>query len=137
MPTLPRTQAQALLPWALVAIGFAAVYVPSFIDLFNGIWATDQHGHGPIVLAVAAWLMFRRWPQVRASAPAPAVAAGWAVVAVGLVLYVLGRSQDILLFEIGSLLWLVTGTLLLFRGPAALKALRFASSKLSYRRSPV
>ncbi len=81
MPTLPRAQAQALLPWTLVAIGFAAV------------------------------------------APAPAVAAGWAVVAVGLVLYVLGRSQDILLFEIGSLLWLVTGTLLLFRGPAALKAL--------------
>jgi hypothetical protein len=51
--------------------GFAAVYIPSFIDLFNGIWPTDQQGHGPIVLAVAAWLMFRRWPQVRASAPAP------------------------------------------------------------------
>ncbi len=125
MPTLPRAQPQALLPWALVAIGFAAVYIPSFIDLFNGIWATDQQGHGPIVLAVAAWLMFRRWPQVRATAPAPAVPAGWAVVAVGLLLYVLGRSQDILMFEIGSLLWLVTGTLLLFRGPAALKVLWF------------
>ena len=125
MPTHPRAQAQALLPWALVAIGFAAVYIPSFIDLFNGIWATDQQGHGPIVLAVAAWLMFRRWPQVRATAPAPAVAAGWAVVAVGLLLYVLGRSQDILIFEIGSLLWLVTGTLLLFRGPAALRVLWF------------
>ncbi len=83
MPTLPRAQPQALLPWALVAIGFAAVYIPSFIDLFNGIWSTDQQGHGPIVLAVAAWLMFRRWPQVRATAPAPAVVAGWAVVAVG------------------------------------------------------
>ncbi len=96
MPTHPRAQPQALLPWALVAIGFAAVYIPSFIDLFNCIWATDQQGHGPIVLAVAAWLMFRRWPQVRATEPAPAVAAGWAVVAVGLLLYVLGRSLDIL-----------------------------------------
>ncbi len=91
MPTLPRTQAQALLPWALVAIGFAAVYIPSFIDLFNGTWATDQQGHGPIALAV---------------------------VAVGLLLYVLGRWQDTLLFEIGSLLWLVTGTLLLFPSPS-------------------
>jgi hypothetical protein len=51
----------------------------------------------------------------------------WAVVALGLLLYVLGRSQDILLFEIGSLLWLVVGTLLLFRGPAALKALWFVA----------
>ncbi len=37
----------------------------------------------------------------------------------------LGRSQDILIFEMGSMLWLVAGTLLLFRGPTALKAMWF------------
>ena len=125
MPTHLRPFAPGLLPWALVAIGFAAVYGPSLVDLLNGIWGTDQQGHGPIVLAVAAWLMVRRWPQVRATAPAPAVGAGWTMVTIGLLLYVLGRSQDILMFEIGSMLWLVAGTLLLFRGPAALKVLWF------------
>jgi exosortase B len=125
MPTHLRAPLTELLPWAFVAIGFGAVYGPSLLDLFNGLWATDQHGHGPIVLAVSAWLMLRRWPQVRATEPKPAVGAGWAVVSVGLLLYVLGRSQDILIFEMGSMIWLVAGTLLLFRGPAALKAMWF------------
>jgi exosortase B len=110
-----------LLPWVLVATGFGALYTPSFIDLFNGLWATDQQGHGPIVLGVAAWLMWRRWPELRATPAAPAARAGWAVVGFGLLLYVLGRSQDILMFELGSLIWLVAGALLLFHGPAALR----------------
>ncbi|MEQ1806568.1 MAG: exosortase B [Burkholderiaceae bacterium] len=125
MPFPLRAKLPELLPWALVAVGFLAVYGPSLIDLMNGLWATEQHGHGPIVLAVSIWLMLRRWPQVRASEPAPAVGAGWAVAGIGLLLYVLGRSQDILIFEMGSMLWLVAGALLLFRGPAALKAMWF------------
>ncbi len=125
MPFPLRAKLPELLPWALVAVGFLAVYGPSLVDLMNGLWATEQHGHGPIVLAVSLWLMLRRWPQVRASEPAPAIGAGWAVVGIGLLLYTFGRSQDILIFEMGSMLWLVAGTLLLFRGPAALKAMWF------------
>ncbi|MDP1633877.1 MAG: exosortase B, partial [Gallionellaceae bacterium] len=53
-------------------------------------------------------------------------AAGWPVFVVGLLLYIVGRSQDILLFEIGSLIWLLTGILLLTRGGAAVKAQWFA-----------
>jgi exosortase B len=45
---------------------------------------------------------------------------------VGLLLYALGRSQDILLLEIGSAIWLLVGLLLLQRGTAALKAQWFA-----------
>jgi exosortase B len=44
----------------------------------------------------------------------------------GLLLYALGRSQDILLFEVGSVIWLLAGLLLLQRGPAALKTQWFA-----------
>eukprot|EP01038_Epipyxis_sp_PR26KG_P001810 gene1810-2555_t len=51
---------------------------------------------------------------------------GWPVLGFGLLLYALGRSQDILFFEIGSFLWLLAGLLLLLRGAAALKAQWFA-----------
>jgi exosortase B len=51
---------------------------------------------------------------------------GWPIFVVGLLLYALGRSQDILLFEIGSAIWLLVGLLLLQRGTAALKAQWFA-----------
>ncbi len=53
---------------------------------------------------------------------AGAPVAGWPIFIFGLLLYVIGRSQDILLFEIGSVIWLFSGILLLIRGPRALKA---------------
>ena len=43
-----------------------------------------------------------------------------------LLMYALGRSQDILIFEIGSVIWLLIGLCLLQRGVAALKAQWFA-----------
>jgi exosortase B len=51
---------------------------------------------------------------------------GWPVFVFGLLLYALGRSQDILLFEIGSVIWLLIGIALLNLGPKALKAQWFA-----------
>jgi exosortase B len=113
-----------LLTWLPIAAGLIVLYLPSLVDLFRGVWSTDQQAHGPIVLGIACWLIYRKWPEmVRLSdgqAAAPAV--GWPVFIFGLLLYVIGRSQDILAFEIGSVLWLFSGILLLLRGPGALKA---------------
>jgi len=47
---------------------------------------------------------------------------GWPIFIFGLLLYILGRSQDIVMAEIGSAIWLLAGILLLTRGRAALKA---------------
>lgn len=109
--------------WAIVALGLAAMYIPSFVDLFRGIWSTDAQAHGPIVFAISLWLMYRKWPAMweasRNARPSPW---GWPLFVCGLLLYVLGRSQDILLFEVGSLIWLLAAILLLQRGSQALKA---------------
>ncbi|WIM06113.1 MAG: exosortase B [Candidatus Nitricoxidivorans perseverans] len=117
----------ALLAWGSIAVGLAFLYAPSFLDLFRGIWSTDEQAHGPLVLGVSCWLAWRNWPEMwRRSEGKPTSAAGWPVFVVGLLLYVVGRSQDILLFEIGSLIWLLTGILLLTRGGAAVRAQWFA-----------
>src|SRR5262249_1197315 len=50
---------------------------------------------------------------------------GFAVLVLGLVLYAVGRSQDIILFEVGSLAPVLAGVLLAARGWAALRALWF------------
>jgi len=108
---------------AIVALGLCAMYIPSFVDLFRGIWSRDEQAHGPIVLAISCWLFYRKWPDMwQASEGANASAAGWPVFIFGLLLYVVGRSQDILIFEIGSLIWLLAALLLLLRGGPALKA---------------
>ena len=36
------------------------LYVPTYVDLANTIWATDEQGHGPIILAVSLWLLYAR-----------------------------------------------------------------------------
>ncbi len=123
-PSNPRA---TLLTWGPIAAGLAILYGPTFVDLFRGIWSTDEQAHGPIVLGVACWLVWRNWPAMwRRSEGAPTSAAGWPVVVIGLLLYIVGRSQEILMFEVGSLIWLLAGTLLLMRGAAAVKAQWFA-----------
>ena len=116
-----------LLTWGPIVAGLAFMYGPSFVDLFRGIWSTDEQAHGPIVLGVSCWLVWCNWPAMWArSEGAQTSAAGWPVVVFGLLLYIVGRSQEILMFEVGSLIWLLAGILLLMRGAAAVKAQWFA-----------
>jgi exosortase B len=112
-------------PWRIAALGLLAMYAPTLHDLFHGIWATEQQGHGPIVLALGLWLMGRRWPSIRALPAAPRPLPGWPVLVFGLLLYLLGRSQDILMFEVGALVWLLAAVVLLLHGKAALWRLAF------------
>lgn len=123
----PRTLQKELLPWLPIIIGLAVLYVPSLYDLFTGIWSTDEQMHGPIVLGISLWLMYRNWPAMQEAAHSGETSAwGWAFCILGLILYAFGRSQDILLFEIGSSIWMLVGIALLILGGKALKAQWFA-----------
>jgi exosortase B len=121
------TSRHELLAWLPIIIGLSVMYGPSLYDLLNGIWSSQEQMQGPVVLGVSLWLMQRNWSAMEDAARGQAVSAwGWPLFVFGLLLYALGRSQDILMFEVGSLIWLLAGLLLLIRGPAALKAQWFA-----------
>ena len=109
--------------WLPVIAGLIVLYLPSLVDLFRGVWSTDQQAHGPIVLGIACWLIYRKWPEMwhQSESEPSAPAAGWPIFIFGLILYVIGRSQEILLFEIGSVIWLLAAIVLLMRGSRALK----------------
>jgi len=116
-----------LVNWLPIILGLAVLYLPSLYDLFTGIWSDDEQMHGPIVLGISVWLLYRNWTTMEETAQGQRASNwGWPIFVFGLLLYVLGRSQDILLFEIGSAIWLLVGLLLLQRGTAALKAQWFA-----------
>jgi exosortase B len=122
-----QTALQALLPWLPIILGLGVMYGPSLYDLLTGLWSTQEQMQGPVVLAVSIWLLHRNWHAMEDAAQGQAPSAwGWPVFVLGALLYALGRSQDILLFEVGSLLWLLAGLILLLRGSAALKAQWFA-----------
>ncbi|MEZ5643426.1 MAG: archaeosortase/exosortase family protein [Burkholderiaceae bacterium] len=44
---------------AMLVGGFALLYLPTYWDLAHTIWASDEQGHGPIILAVSLWLLFQ------------------------------------------------------------------------------
>lgn len=108
-------------------VGLALLYLPSLYDLFTGIWAQDEQFHGPIVLAISLWLLQRNWARMEQVSQGEQPSAwGWPLVVIALFLYALGRSQGIGIFEVGSVIWLLAGLLLLLRGGRALKAQWFA-----------
>jgi exosortase B len=114
-----------LAPWLLVVAGLLALFVPTYFDLSRGLWTQDDYLHGPIALAVSVWLAWQAWPDVLRSEVVPAPAAGWLCLGGGLLLYVLGRSQEIILFEVGSQIPILGGVLLVLRGWPALRRLWF------------
>lgn len=113
--------------WLPVAVGLCALYGPTLQSLAFGIWGNGEQSHGPIVLAIACWLIYRRWSEMLTAATADGGhRSGWVPLVIGLLLYALGRSQEILLFEVGSLIWVLSGLAILHFGYAGLKAHYFA-----------
>ena len=123
--TRPLAMAR-IVPWAVVAAGLAAMYLPTLYDLYRTVWSSEEQGHGPIVLALSIWLLWRKWPEIF---PADSIASR-PVLGMGLMLasglvYAVGRSQHIALFELGSLIPALAGVMLALRGPAQLKIVWF------------
>lgn len=109
---------------ALLAFGFVLLYGPAYSELARTVWATDEQGHGPIILAVSFWLLYQKRHEL-ASGPHQSDWLGWPLLALSLVGYALGRSQDIIMFAIGSQIGLLTALLLLFRGRLGLRLVWF------------
>jgi exosortase B len=112
--------------WWPVWLGLALLFVPSLHDLLRGPWSTEEQGHGPIILGLALWLIWRRWPAVAAAAIPHGAPAGAALpLLLGLVLYTLGRSQHILMFEIGAMPVVLAALIWASFGAAALRQVWF------------
>jgi exosortase B len=115
--------------WPLV-LGLLVLYVPTYWTLAHGSWNSEDQAHGPIVLVVALFLIWQRRAVFMAdSAVSPTrgdMIFGWALLIVGLLAYALGRSQDILLFEVGSQIPVVLGAVLITQGTKAARTLWFA-----------
>lgn len=114
-----------LLVLGLLLAGFALLYIPAWMELARTVWATDEQGHGPIILAVSGWLLFRRRHELAALQAQSMPWLGWPILVFCLALYALGRSQDIMMFMVGSQIGVLVALLLIFKGRAALRLLWF------------
>jgi len=122
-----RRHDRLTLPLLAIFVGILAMYGPTTVELFHGVWSTDRNAHGPIVLAVGLWfLYFKGRSAVREQVPVePAPLLGWVTLLFGLALFVLGRSQSFYLFEVGSFIPVLLGALLLLCGRRVARHLWF------------
>jgi exosortase B len=123
---LLRARIVTLVPWVIVLAGLCSMYTPTFVKLFQGNWSSDQHAHGPIVLAISLWLLYRKWPEVFAArATQEKSVVGHFILIFSLLLYILGRSQSIELLEVGSFIWVLVATALILLGTKSVKVMWF------------
>ena len=128
VPTLARwlqLPPAAVLPLLLLLAGWLVMFVPAYVGLAQTIWAGDEQGHGPIILAVSLWLLYAKRGALAALPRQPATTAAIACLLLGIAAYALGRSQVIWSLEIGAQIVVLVALLLLFFGWAALRVVWF------------
>jgi exosortase B len=114
-----------LLTAGLLFLAFLAMYGPSYMMLAETVWPSDEQGHGPIILAVALYLLFDKRHALAAVPVRPDKAWGYPLLIGGVLLYALGRSQYILFFEILSQIVVLVALVLLFSGRRGLRVVWF------------
>lgn len=102
-------------------LGFAVMYLPTYYSLSQSAWGTDSNGHGPMILGLCFWLLWRERDEILGGAARPAPLAGFLFLALGLLLYVIGRSQGMDTLEAGAQIPTLMAGLLLLRGWHALR----------------
>jgi exosortase len=110
--------------WPL-ALGMAAIAVPTIISLGQGPWQMESGVHGVIVLVTGIWLLLRRWDDIIAlkSPGQPLVTA--ALLAVALPLYVAGRAFEFISIEAAALLLAMVAVMQQYWGMAVVRLMWF------------
>ncbi len=112
--------------WMPIVLGLLILFIPTYIDLASTLWATDEQGHGPIILMISLFLFWqKREIFISGEYQEPRNILGSLLLGFALIIYVLGRSQNILIFEVGSQVLILVSIVLLTLGSRALRKLWF------------
>lgn len=123
----------SLLGPVLIGVAIFGAYTPTIRGLINGPWQTEQEGHGPLIIAATLWLVWQSRDRLKRVELAPAPVAGWAILLSGLVLLYLSRlQQGLLTVEMGSVLPVIIGSILICAGWPMLRSLAFPIGFLAF-----
>lgn len=112
-------------PWIFVLIGILSLYLPTYFNAWNGIWQSEDMGHGPLILAILLWLFWTRWKIIIDAERRPRIVYGYFLLSLGLTLYFFGRVFNISSIEFSSHIFVLASILCLLRGSNALIAAWF------------
>jgi exosortase B len=112
--------------WWPILLGLLALYTPSYYWVATTLWTNEDQAHGPLVLMVVLYLFWQQRDKIQPSTTSKTQPIlGGLFFGLGLLTYVIGRSQDIIMLDLGSQIFLFIGILLYVRGASAVKAVWF------------
>jgi exosortase B len=100
---------------------FLALYFSTYVQLSNTVWATDEQGHGPLILGASAWLFWTRRDIIFAGPARPALGLGFGLLLLSMAIFAVGHSQSMIEAEVVSQIMVLAAGLLLLHGPGALR----------------
>lgn len=110
--------------WIVLA-GLLALYVPTYLDLYQTFWRGGRSVQGPVILALVGWILWRDRASLRLQPVCGRSPSAVALFVAGLFLYVVGRSQGVIQIEIASQVPVLLGVGWMLLGRRALRALLF------------
>lgn len=121
----PQPSAPAAVPGLLIAAGLLAMFLPVYWWAAHSIWQADEHAHGPLILLIAAWLVWRDRSTLAELQPCSAAGWGALLFIAGVLVYLAGRAMELSIFLFGSQLLVAAGAVLIVLGRRALVLLWF------------
>ena len=110
---------------AIVMAGFACMYLPVYWQAAGGLWQSDDHAHGAIILVVVLWLFWTLRSDIAVAPARPTPLLGLVVFLAGLLTFVAGRMVGISILEMGSQPLILAGLLLVLKGMPAMRVAWF------------
>ena len=108
-----------------ILIGLLFLYFPTYENLASTIWVSDDQAHGPLIILIVGYLIWNQREYFLTQSRQQSLVFGSVFLFVGLVSYILGRSQELLLLDVGSQIPIFIGLLLLTRGWSGIKIFWF------------
>jgi exosortase B len=93
--------------------------------LASSLWQSEEYAHGPIILAIVLWIIWQGRAKLIEISEKNNPLVGSIFLITGLLLYIVGRTQDILIFEVGSQIPVLLGIVLMTHGASVAKQFWF------------
>lgn len=107
--------------WWPVLLGLLALYIPTYVSLAAKYWPQEENAHGPIILAIVLWQIWKGRSYLTDTEQRKSPILGFIFLVLGFLFYVIGRSQEIAIFEAGSQIPVLLGVLLITQGMSGAK----------------
>ena len=111
--------------WPLFALFVVILYIPTCIELGRTVWQTDDGSYGPLILLATLFVIWQVHGRLKSATSVSACLAGIVLLALGLLSYVVGRSQGIIQLDAGSPIPVIAGSVLILGGWSSLGAMLF------------